>query len=95
MTKLIFKKAMNGIVPDEILYRKKTRGFSQPTSVWYRGPLRDFVADLLLSPSSAIGGHLDSKMIRRIFNDHVTGKSNLDYHLNSLIILELWMRSNG
>lgn len=95
MTKLIFKQAMNGIVPDAILTRKKTRGFSQPTSVWYRGQLRDFVADMLLSPSNAIGGYLDNKLVGRIFNDHVTGKADLSYHLNSLLIFELWLRSNG
>lgn len=95
MTKMIFKRAMKGIIPDEILNRKKTRGFSQPTSVWYRGTLRDFTADLLLAPSNAISGYLDSGMVRRIFDDHVTGKADLDYHLSSLLILELWMRSNG
>jgi len=95
MTKLIFKRAMKGIVPDKILTRKKTRGFSQPTRDWYRGPLKDFAADLLLAPSNAIGSHLDGSMVHRIFNDHVTGKANLDYHLNSLLLLELWLRSNG
>jgi asparagine synthase (glutamine-hydrolysing) len=95
MTKLIFKRAMKDIVPDEILTRKKTRGFSQPTRVWYRGPLKDFTADLLLAPSNAIGSYLDGSMVRQIFDDHVTGKANLDYHLSSLLLLELWLRSNG
>jgi asparagine synthase (glutamine-hydrolysing) len=95
MTKLIFKKAMKGIVPDPILERKKSRGFSQPTSVWYRGALKNFVGDLLLDPTSKTGSHLDRGEIRRIFDLHASGTANLDYHLNSLIVLELWMRANA
>jgi asparagine synthase (glutamine-hydrolysing) len=94
MTKLIFKKAMEGIVPEPILRRKKTRGFSQPTSVWYRNELRDFVSDLLTGPKSTIVSHLDAREVAGIWNDHLSGQANRDYHLNALVILELWMRSH-
>ncbi|MCX6545036.1 MAG: asparagine synthase-related protein [Acidobacteria bacterium] len=94
MTKLIFKKAMEGIVPEAILRRKKARGFSQPTSVWYRKDLKDFVSDLLTGPDSKISRYLDGKEIAAVWNTHVSGAANLDYPVNALVILELWMRSH-
>src|SRR6185295_18478956 len=50
-TKYIFKKAMEGILPAEILYRPK-RGFAIPLSRWFRGQLSTYVRDLLLSKKS-------------------------------------------
>ncbi len=94
MTKLILKRAMAGIVPETILSRKKARGFSQPTSLWYRHELRDFVAGLLLSGDTQLASHLDSKEVSRLCHLHLSGTADLDYHLNSLVVLELWMRSH-
>jgi asparagine synthase (glutamine-hydrolysing) len=94
MTKLIFKKAMEGIVPEPILRRKKSRGFSQPTTEWYRSGLRDFVSDLLTGSKSKISGYLDSREVADIWNTHLSGTANMGYYVNSLVILELWMRSH-
>jgi hypothetical protein len=44
----IFKKAMTGILPDEILRRNK-QGFTIPVAQWFRGELKD-VAYSLISP---------------------------------------------
>lgn len=93
-TKLIFKKAMRGIVPDEILDRKKTRGFSQPTALWFRAELKDFVYDHLLGRNARIFDWLDRSTVHRICHDFMTGKSLSDYFLNSLLILELWMQKH-
>jgi asparagine synthase (glutamine-hydrolysing) len=38
-TKYVFKRAMQGIVPDEILYRKK-QGFGVPIQRWINNELR-------------------------------------------------------
>ena len=47
-TKYLFKQAMRGILPDEIIDRPK-HGFAVPTGTWFRGELSDFARDLLLS----------------------------------------------
>ncbi len=93
-TKLIFKKAMRGIVPDEILDRKKTRGFSQPTAVWFRSKLKDFVYEHLFSRKAMIFDWLDKKEVERIYNNFISNKFVNDYFINSLIILEVWMQSH-
>ena len=93
-TKLIFKKAMRGIVPDEILNRKKTRGFSQPTAVWYRDELRDFVHDIIFSPRARMYNWLDKQTVGQIYKDFTSGRGINDYFINSLVILELWMQKH-
>jgi asparagine synthase (glutamine-hydrolysing) len=92
-TKLVYKKAIEGLIPDEILLRKKTRGFSQPTTVWYRRELKDFVHDVLFSQGSLNREYLNQAYMRTLFSEHVSGKTNFDYLLNSLLIIELWLRT--
>lgn len=92
-TKLIFKEAMRGLIPDKILDRKKRRGFSQPTAVWYRAELKDFVHDHLFTGNPKIYDWLDKKVTHQIYEDFMTGKASNDYFLNSLLILELWMQN--
>jgi asparagine synthase (glutamine-hydrolysing) len=93
-TKLILKKALQGLVPEDILRRKKARGFSQPTALWYRNELKEFAEDLLCSKKSLNVEFLNQSVVRKLYNEHVSGRANHDYYLNSIIILELWLRGN-
>src|SRR5262249_54885098 len=47
-TKYIFKRAMQGILPEAILERPKW-GFAVPLGAWFKGDLSGFVRELLLS----------------------------------------------
>ena len=91
-TKLVYKKAINGLIPKEIIDRKKTWGFSQPSALWFRNDLKDFVYDIMLSQSSFSQQYIDSKYMNKLFSDHVRGITNNDYLLNSLLIFELWLQ---
>ena len=92
-TKQIYKKAIKGLIPDEILYRKKQRGFSQPSSLWYRHELKDFVYDTLFSQKTLCLDYVNKKYMFQLFSEHVSGKSNFDRLLNSLLIFEFWLRA--
>jgi len=93
-TKLIMKKALVDIVPDAILNRKKTRGFSQPISVWYRSDLRGYVEDHLFGSSVKFSTYLDARTVKQLWHAHLKG-GNYDYLLNSILILELWLQRNA
>jgi asparagine synthase (glutamine-hydrolysing) len=45
-TKVLLKRALRGLVPDEILGRPK-KGFGIPVAAWIRGPLRPLFEELL------------------------------------------------
>jgi asparagine synthase (glutamine-hydrolysing) len=89
-TKYIFKRAMEGILPKEILYRPK-RGFAIPLSQWFRGQLGPFVRDLLLSQRSLNRGIFRKAYIERLIELNDRGRS-MDLPLWTLITFELWCR---
>jgi asparagine synthase (glutamine-hydrolysing) len=89
-TKYIFKRAMEGILPKEILYRPK-RGFAVPLSKWFRGQLGPFVRDLLLSQKSIERGIFRKSYIERLIELNDRGRS-MDLPLWTLITFELWCR---
>ena len=90
-TKYIFKKALGGILPDEILNRPK-QGFAVPLGRWFRGELRGYARDLLGSESCRQRGVLEPSSVTRLLERHDGGRE-LDLHLWTLISFELWCRA--
>jgi asparagine synthase (glutamine-hydrolysing) len=90
-TKVLFKRAMRGLLPDEIIDRPK-RGFAIPLGHWFRGGLGNFVRDLLLSDRSRSRGIFDPKYIEGLLESHDKGR-DLDLHIWTLISFELWCRT--
>jgi asparagine synthase (glutamine-hydrolysing) len=89
-TKHIFKRALEGTLPAEILHRPK-RGFAVPLGRWFRGSLNTFLRDLLLSSRCRERGILDTAHIARLLDRHDRGRE-LDLHLWTLISFEMWCR---
>jgi asparagine synthase (glutamine-hydrolysing) len=89
-TKYLFKQAMRGILPDEIIDRPK-RGFAVPLAQWFRGPLAGFARDVLLSDSCRQRGLLNTDYIERLLQLHQRGR-NLDLELWTTLSFELWCR---
>ena len=56
MAKHLLKKAVDGLIPDEIIYRKKM-GFGAPMAQWLRGDFGERVENAILS-SRLIGARL-------------------------------------
>jgi asparagine synthase (glutamine-hydrolysing) len=89
-TKYIFKRALRGILPDEIIDRPK-HGFGVPLGRWFRGRLGSFVRDLLLSETSRRRGLFDTAYIERLLERHARGRP-LDLQIWTLISFEVWCR---
>ena len=89
-TKHVFKRAMRGLLPDEVLDRPK-HGFAVPLGSWFRGRLGSFVRALLLSDASRRRGILNPRSIERLLELHERGRE-LDFQLWTLISFELWCR---
>jgi asparagine synthase (glutamine-hydrolysing) len=89
-SKYIFKKALEGILPNEILYRPK-RGFAFPLSQWFRGQLGSFMRDLLLSRRSVERGIFNKAYLERLIDMNDRGRP-MDLQLWTLITFELWCR---
>ncbi|HEY8131147.1 MAG TPA: asparagine synthase (glutamine-hydrolyzing) [Thermoanaerobaculia bacterium] len=89
--KRVFKKAMRGILPDQVIDRPK-RGFAVPLAFWFRGELEGFARDLLLSRRSRERNILNIRYVERLLDLHRGGRP-LDLQLWTLISLELWCRT--
>lgn len=90
-TKYIMKKALEGRVPHEILYREK-QGFGVPIEKWINSELRDRIRDTLLDRPSLERGYFDRKHIELLLNEHAVRRRDHSYSLWALFMLELWHR---
>lgn len=84
--KYIFKKALTGILPDDILYRRKW-GFGIPLAHWFRNELKDVAHDLLFATGDEI---LDQAYLRRIWAEHQKGWSDRSAYLWSVLMFRKW-----
>jgi asparagine synthase (glutamine-hydrolysing) len=91
----LFKKAMAGILPPQILAKKK-QGFGLPVSVWLRrtGPMRELVNDVVLSPRALSRGYFDAGFVRRLIARHERGAWDHAQEIFRLLMLELWHREH-
>jgi asparagine synthase (glutamine-hydrolysing) len=89
--KWIMKRALEGIVPPEILARKKV-GFPTPVGPMFRGPLADYVCDTLLSSRCTSRGYFNPASIRALVDAHRSGSRDVHDALWRLIVLEEWHR---
>jgi asparagine synthase (glutamine-hydrolysing) len=89
--KHILKEAARDLLPDEILNRRK-QGFGVPLGVWFRGGLSDLLSDVLTSPRTRQRGYFDARFVRRLVNEHRSGKRDHTLRLWQLMIFELWHR---
>jgi len=90
-SKYILKKAMAGMVPWEIIHRKK-HGFGVPVGHWFRTSLKDYVRDILLSPEALRRGYFHESSLRRLIEEHQSGKRDHGHRLWALLTLETWHR---
>jgi len=87
--KHIFKKMLEPLVFDEILYRPKM-GFSVPLAEWFRTSLKPVYEAGVLAPESA--QWIDLAEARRLFDEHGSGFHDHSRKLWNLLMLAEWRR---
>jgi asparagine synthase (glutamine-hydrolysing) len=87
--KYLFKKAVRGIIPDEIIDRKKM-GFGAPMSEWLKGDFGKKVHSSLFSSKLMEKGFFNKNYIEQLFSDHFTGKKDNSLYLWTLFNLTAW-----
>ena len=90
--KHILKEAAAGLVPADILARRK-QGFAVPVGGWFRGDLRAFFSDVLLSTKARERGYFEPRFVERLVREHVTSRRDHTLRLWGLVVFELWHRA--
>lgn len=87
--KWALKQAAKGLLPDEILARRK-QGFSPPFSAWLRGPLRDAVRARLTHTRIEQAGVLDPAAVAQLLRAHLEGRVEKARTLWAVLSLQMW-----
>lgn len=88
-TKYIFKALMADKVPKKIVYRAK-KGFGMPIGKWLRGDLREIVTDYLSEERTRAGGLFNYQAIKKLLDDHFSGRRDNRKYLWTLLCFEMW-----
>ena len=87
--KHILKRALEQILPRDVLYRRK-RGFGAPVNEWFRGRSAGALADRLLNSPLRRREYFDYRFIARLLDEHRRGARDWGFHLWALLNLSLW-----
>jgi asparagine synthase (glutamine-hydrolysing) len=90
--KYILRRAMKGLLPDEVLHRRKA-AFGAPIRRWLRQDLRSMVDDLLSEETIRRRGLFNPQTIRRMVTADREGKHDHAYRVWALVTLETWQRT--
>jgi asparagine synthase (glutamine-hydrolysing) len=90
--KFLLKKAMEPLLPDEVLYRPKM-GFSVPLARWLRGPLKARLREAVLGSRLADTGWFERDCLVKLIDEHQAGTSDHSTPLWTLLMFEAFLRN--
>lgn len=88
-TKSLLKKVAAKLVPKDVIYRRKM-GFGVPIGKWFRGEMKEFVREALLSEKALNRGIVRPEMLRKYVDEHTEGTRDHAFQIWTLLMLELW-----
>ncbi len=92
--KHFLKRALEPHLPRDVLYRPKM-GFAVPLARWFRGPLRQRVRDALLSGAMVECGMFDPAAMRRLVEQHESGRRDFSTALWTMLMFDAFLRNTG
>ena len=90
--KYLLKKAMEPLLPKDILYRPKM-GFAVPLARWFRGPLKERVRQAVLGPRLAETGWFNPEYLKHLVETHQSGVRDYSAPLWTLLMFEAFLRN--
>ena len=67
-------------------------GFGIPVGKWFRGSWKEYFREIVLSQKAVGRGYFSEETLKRIFDEHSSGKRDHGYRMWALLNLELWHR---
>src|SRR5215204_3583697 len=88
-TKYILKKAVEPLLPREILQRPK-KGFGIPIAEWLKGRLNPLLHELLAPERLKNQGLFDAAFVQKLIKEHEIGAASHHKQLWTLLVFQLW-----
>ena len=89
VAKYVFKKAVEGYLPAEIIHRRKM-GFPTPLSEWLSGAHAGPVASALRDPNGILAAFINPAELDRVIHAHLSGHEDATDRLWRLLNLQIW-----
>jgi len=89
--KHILKEAFKGILPNELMHRKK-HGFEVPLDSWFKNELHDMAKEALLS-NEKLSTFFNVRKVEEIWGDHQSGRVGHGTLLWTLFVFSLWLET--
>ena len=93
-SKWLLRRVLERYVPGHLIDRPKM-GFSIPLDSWLRGPLRDWCESLLDENRLKSEGYFEPAPIRQKWHEHLSGKSNWEFHLWNVLMFQSWLETGA
>ncbi len=94
-TKVILRRLMEGVLPDEIVHARLKKVLGTPYQLWFQGPLLERARDLLQSETFRSRPFVDSRRVDAWFRswDTAAHDRRAAYQVWNMVNLELWFRT--
>ena len=89
-TKLIFKKIMEELLPNDVIYRKKT-GFGLPIREWIINEFHELKEKYLYSDVEDHYGIFQMDKVRALDKENTKGNVDASYTLFSILCIQIWL----
>lgn len=89
VSKYVLKQAVRGIIPDEIIDRRK-QGFGAPVGEWLCTSLKKELPEVLWNSKIWDANILNRKAVEKLLEDHQNGRAETSFRIWNLITLALW-----
>jgi asparagine synthase (glutamine-hydrolysing) len=93
-SKAIFRKAIEGLVPKEIQYRRDKKGFNVPEDIWMKREHKSQTLEMFSAPMLAEDiGLIDRKQLLNLYKQYIAGRGFLNgRHFQRVYIFEAFLR---
>jgi asparagine synthase (glutamine-hydrolysing) len=88
-TKRVFREAVRHLLPEVVFKRRDKMGFPVPLTEWLKGPLTDFVCDILLSQRARQRGIYRTDGVEKL----ILREQKFGRQIWGFLCLELWFRA--
>jgi asparagine synthase (glutamine-hydrolysing) len=92
-TKYVLKLALKGLLPDEIIHRRKS-GFMMPVASWLNQSMRTSIDDLCSPGEIAKTGLFDPACVRQMMDEHFQHRRDHRKPLYALLCFMAWHRNH-